>query len=157
LHRRTLGFVFQELNLIDGLTAAENVALPLELDGCDSSSARRAALEALRRVLLEDRADRFPHELSGGERQRVAIARALIGDRRLLLADEPTGALDSLTGELVLRLLRSACDTDRTIVLVTHEPAHAAWADRVLHLRDGRLEETRVQGTPQVSPRGLGA
>lgn len=157
LHRREIGFVLQEPNLIDGLTAAENVALPLELDGLDRRAARSEAIGSLRRVLLDGRADHFPHELSGGERQRVAIARALVGGRRLLLADEPTGALDSLTGEHVMRLLRAARDEDRTIVLVTHEPAHAAWADRVVHLRDGRIEEPRSDRSPQVLPRGFGA
>ena len=99
LRRRSVGYVFQELNLLPALTAAENVALPLELDGTAARDARAAALRALDEVGLSDLAGRFPDELSGGEQQRVAIARALVGDRRLVLADEPTGALDSVTGE----------------------------------------------------------
>lgn len=142
LRRREIGFVFQELNLLPGLTALENVALPLELDGARLDHARAAALEALGRVRLSELAQRFPDDLSGGEQQRVAIARAFVGERSLLLADEPTGALDSVTGELVMRLLRAHCDGGRTAVLVTHDAAHAAWADRVLFLRDGRLVDT---------------
>ncbi len=139
LRRRVIGFVFQDLNLLPGLTAIENVALPLELDGMKLSRARAAAAEALNGVKLSSMADRFPDDLSGGEQQRVAIARAHVGPRQLMLADEPTGALDSVTGELVMRLLRQQCDRGRTVVLVTHDAAHAAWADRVLYLRDGLL------------------
>ncbi|HEY4609595.1 MAG TPA: ABC transporter ATP-binding protein, partial [Ilumatobacteraceae bacterium] len=109
LRRRSIGYVFQDFNLLAGLTAAENVSLPLELDGTRSKAARVFALAALDELGLADRADRFPDELSGGERQRVAIARAVVGDRRLLLADEPTGALDSVNGEGVMRLVRAAC------------------------------------------------
>jgi putative ABC transport system ATP-binding protein len=144
LRRRTIGYVFQELNLLPGLTAIENVSLPLELDGSKVGAARDAALAALGRVGLADLADRFPEDLSGGEQQRVAIARAVVGDRRLLLADEPTGALDTVTGEVVLRLLRGVCDDHGAAgVLVTHEAGHAAWADRVVFLRDGTI----VDGT----------
>ncbi|MCU1675629.1 MAG: putative transport system ATP-binding protein [Frankiales bacterium] len=139
LRRRSIGYVFQELNLIPALTAAENVALPRELDGTKVKAARAEALAALDEVGLADLADRFPDELSGGQQQRVAIARALIGPRRLLLADEPTGALDSLTGEDVLRLIRARCDAGAAGVLVTHDARHAAWADRVVFLRDGRV------------------
>jgi putative ABC transport system ATP-binding protein len=143
LRRRTIGFVFQDFNLLPGLTALENVALPLELDGASLADARRTALEALEDVELGALRDRFPDDLSGGERQRVAIARAFVGPRDLLLADEPTGALDSVTGELIMRLLRAQCDRGRTAVLVTHDASHAAWADRVLFLRDGsQVDET---------------
>lgn len=152
LQRRAIGFVFQELNLIDGLNALENVALPLELDGVSSRAAREQARDALRSVRLMDRIDRFPSELSGGERQRVAIARALVGERRLLLADEPTGALDSVTGEQILRLLRRVSDGGRTVILITHDPTHAAWADRILYLRDGRFESPPA--TLGLLPRG---
>lgn len=145
LRRRSVGYVFQELNLIPALTAAENVALPRELDGVRAGKAHRLAVEALREVGLEAMGDRFPDDLSGGQQQRVAVARALIGDRRLLLADEPTGALDSETGESVLRLIRARCDGGAAGVLVTHEPRHASWADRVVFLRDGsRIDETNV-------------
>lgn len=141
LRRRRIGYVFQDFNLIPALTAAENVALPLELDGTGVRKARALAREALAEVAIPELADRFPDDMSGGQQQRVAIARAIVGDRRLLLADEPTGALDSETGEAVLRLLRERCDSDQGIagVLVTHDARHAAWADRVVYLRDGVL------------------
>jgi putative ABC transport system ATP-binding protein len=142
LHRRRVGYVFQDLNLLASLTAAENVALPLELDGTSARQARRTALAALVEVDLDGHGPRFPDELSGGQQQRVAIARALVGQRRLLLADEPTGALDSQTGEAVLRLLRSKVDAGAAGVLVTHEARHAAWADRVVFLRDGVIVDT---------------
>ena len=142
LRRRRVGYVFQDLNLLASLTAAENVALPLELDGTSVGQARRLALAALADVDLEGYGRRFPDELSGGQQQRVAIARALVGQRRLLLADEPTGALDTQTGEAVLRLLRSKVDGGAAGVLVTHEARHAAWADRVVFLRDGVVVDT---------------
>jgi putative ABC transport system ATP-binding protein len=142
LRRRGVGYVFQDLNLLASLTAVENVALPLELDGAGVRRARRIALAALAEVDLADLADRFPDDMSGGQQQRVAIARALVGDRRLVLADEPTGALDSQTGESVLRLLRSRVDAGAAGVLVTHEARHAGWADRVIFLRDGMVVDT---------------
>ena len=108
LRRRSIGFVFQDFNLLAGLTAAENVAMPLELDGTPARQARSRAMTALEELGVDERADRYPDDLSGGERQRVAIARAVVGDRRLLLADEPTGALDSINSESVMRLLRGA-------------------------------------------------
>jgi putative ABC transport system ATP-binding protein len=148
LRRRSIGYVFQEFNLIPALTAAENVALPRELDGVRLRQVRREAHAALAEVGLTDEADRFPDELSGGQRQRVAIARALVGPRRLVLADEPTGALDSRTGEWVLRLLRSRCDAGASGVLVTHEARHAAWADRVVFLRDGAMVDDTGHATP---------
>ena len=141
LRRRRVGFVFQQLNLIDGLTALENVSLPLELDGVRKRPARTWAARALSSMGIEELGDRFPDELSGGEQQRVAIARAVVGDRALLLADEPTGALDSVTGESVLRLLRIHCDGGGSGVLVTHDARFAAWADRVVFLRDGRVAD----------------
>lgn len=142
LRRRSVGYVFQDFNLIAGLTAAENVALPRELDGVPTRRARRDAEAVLAEVGIADLADRFPDELSGGQQQRTAIARALVGDRRLVLADEPTGALDSQTGQTVLEVLRGRCDAGATGVLVTHEPRHAGWADRVIFLRDGRIVDT---------------
>ncbi|WP_405778720.1 ABC transporter ATP-binding protein [Streptomyces sp. NBC_00859] len=139
LRRRSVGYVFQDYNLIPALTAAENIALPRELDGVSVRKARKEAGEVLAGMKLADVADRFPDEMSGGQQQRVAIARALVGDRRLVLADEPTGALDSETGETVLALLRSRCDAGAAGVMVTHEPRYAAWADRVVFLRDGSV------------------
>jgi putative ABC transport system ATP-binding protein len=137
LRRTSVGYVFQDFNLIPALTAAENVALPLELDGRSGREARALARAALAEVGIEELADRFPDQMSGGQQQRVAIARAVVGERRLVLADEPTGALDTETGEEILRLLRARCDAGAAGVLVTHEARHAAWADRVVFLRDG--------------------
>ncbi|MDT5035444.1 MAG: putative transport system ATP-binding protein [Micromonosporaceae bacterium] len=142
LRRRSVGYVFQAFNLLPSLTAAENVALPLELDGVSTRQARRLALGALGDFDLIELANRFPDEMSGGQQQRVAIARALVGPRRLVLADEPTGALDSGTGEAVLRVLRARIDAGAAGVLVTHEARHAAWADRVIFLRDGSVVDT---------------
>ena len=145
LRRRAVGYVFQELNLLPALTAAENVALPLELDGVRARDARTKALRVLDELEMSDLAGRFPDDLSGGQQQRVAIARALVGDRRLVLADEPTGALDSVTGEGVLELLRARCDAGAAGVLVTHEARLAGWADRVVFLRDGRVVDEARQ------------
>ena len=139
LRRKTLGFVFQDFNLIPALTAIENVSLPLELDGWKVKRARRAAKDALAVVELSDRESHYPSDLSGGQQQRVAIARAVVGGRSLILADEPTGALDSTTGELVLRMLRSRVDAGAGGILVTHDARHAAWADRIVFVRDGRI------------------
>ncbi|MFF5701752.1 ABC transporter ATP-binding protein [Streptomyces sp. NPDC012794] len=158
LRRRSIGYVFQDYNLIPALTAAENVALPLELDGTSARKARRAAIAALKEIRLPQLADRFPDEMSGGQQQRVAIARALVGERRLVLADEPTGALDSETGESVLALLRARCDAGAAGVLVTHEPRFAAWADRVVFLRDGSVvdETLRSQADSLLPGRAAG-
>jgi putative ABC transport system ATP-binding protein len=139
LRRRSIGFVFQDFNLLAGLTAAENVAMPLELDGMNARAARTMALDALDQLGVSGRAEHFADDLSGGERQRVAIARAVVGERHLLLADEPTGALDSVNSEAVMRLLRDACRRGAAGVVVTHEAHLASWADRVVFLRDGRL------------------
>ena len=146
LRRRSIGYVFQDLNLLPGLTATENVALPLELDGTESGRAHGTALRALRDLGLADRAGHFPDDLSGGEQQRVAIARAMVGDRRLLLADEPSGALDTVNGETVIRMLRDACKEGMAVVVVTHDAQLAAWADRVIFLRDGRMVDHTGQG-----------
>ncbi len=151
LRRRSIGYVFQQMNLVEGLTAIENVSLPLEFDGRGRRDARAAAGSALELVSIAELADRFPDELSGGEQQRVAIARAVVGDRVLLLADEPTGALDSVTGESVLRLLRGHCDRGGAAVLVTHDATFAAWADRIVFLRDGRIvDETQPASGPET-------
>jgi putative ABC transport system ATP-binding protein len=144
--------VFQDFNLLAGLTAAENVALPLELDGVAARTARAAGLKALEGLGLNGQAARFPDELSGGERQRVAIARAVVGNRRLMLADEPSGALDSVNGEEVMRLLHEACQRGVSVVVVTHDAQLASWADRVLFLRDGRVVD---QTKPALGPESL--
>ncbi len=149
IRRRQLGFVFQDFNLVSTLTALENVALPLELDGVGARQARTVAEEALDRVGLPELGDRFIEEMSGGQQQRVAIGRAIVGDRRLLLADEPTGALDSATGDEIMALIRKLADEGVAVVLVTHEARHAAWADRVVFLRDGRLvDESESESDP---------
>ena len=139
MRRRSIGYVFQDFNLLAGLTVVENAALPLELDGVRAKAARVTALKALEELDVAERADRYPDELSGGERQRVAIARAIVGERGLLLADEPTGALDSVNGESVMRLLRAATQRGVAGVVVTHEAQLASWADRVVFLRDGHV------------------
>jgi len=152
LRRRSIGYVFQDFNLLAGLTAAENVSLPLELDGTSVKVARAAGMTALEELGLGERAMRYPDELSGGERQRVAIARAVVGDRRLLLADEPSGALDSANGEVVIRLIRAACQRGVAGVVVTHDAQLASWADRVVFLRDGRIVD---QTAPPLDPESL--
>jgi putative ABC transport system ATP-binding protein len=152
LRRRTIGYVFQDFNLLPGLTAAENVSLPLELDGMNARRAHQAGIKALKDLGLDDRAGRFPDELSGGERQRVAIARAVVGERSLLLADEPSGALDSVNGEGVMRLIHTYCKRGTAAVVVTHDAQLASWADRVVFLRDGRLVDQTV---PPTGPESL--
>jgi putative ABC transport system ATP-binding protein len=148
VRRRSVGYVFQEFNLIPALTAAENVALPRELDGVSTRRARKQATAALDRLGIGELADRFPDDMSGGQQQRVAIARAIVGERTLLLADEPTGALDSESGEAVLRLIRARCDDGVAGVLVTHEARLAGWADRIVFVRDG----TVVDQTQPLAP-----
>ena len=139
LRRQSIGYVFQDYNLLAGLSAVENVSLPLELDGISARKAQAAALESLEAFGLADRASHYPDQLSGGERQRVAIARAVVGNRQLLLADEPSGALDSTSAESVMRLILAACHLGTTAVVVTHDAQLASWADRVVFLRDGRV------------------
>jgi putative ABC transport system ATP-binding protein len=143
LRRRTVGYVFQDFNLLAGLTAVENVSLPLELDGVSMKKARSQGMAALEGLGLGERAENYPDQLSGGERQRVAIARAVVGQRSLLLADEPSGALDSVNGEAVMRMILAACHEGVAAVVVTHDAKLASWADRVVFLRDGKaVDET---------------
>jgi putative ABC transport system ATP-binding protein len=150
LRRRTIGYVFQDFNLLPGLTAAENVSLPLELDGIPARKARAAGIGALEQLGLEDRADHYPDQLSGGERQRVAISRAVVGERRLLLADEPSGALDSTNGEAVMSMIRDACQRGVAAVVVTHDAHLASWADRVVFLRDGHVAGPTAPDSPDA-------
>jgi putative ABC transport system ATP-binding protein len=152
LRRQSIGYVFQDFNLLPGLTAAENVSLPLELDGVSARKAQKAGLRVLTELGLADRASNYPDQLSGGERQRVAIARAVVGDRRLLLADEPSGALDSANAEAVMRMIHTACEQGVAAVVVTHDARLASWADRVVHIRDGRVVD---QAVPAPGPESL--
>jgi putative ABC transport system ATP-binding protein len=149
LRRQSVGYVFQDYNLLAGLTALENVSLPLELDGVSARKAQVVALEALEDFGLKDRAAHYPDQLSGGERQRSAIARAVVGGRQLLLADEPSGALDSTNAEAVMRLILAACHRGMAAIVVTHDAQLASWADRVIFLRDGRIVD---QTLPIESP-----
>ena len=149
LRRQTVGYVFQDFNLLAGLSALENVSLPLELDGVAARKAQAAALASLDDFGLRDRASHYPDQLSGGERQRVAIARAVVGGRQLLLADEPSGALDSTNAEAVMRMILAACHRGMAAVVVTHDAQLASWADRVVFLRDGRIVD---QTMPAESP-----
>jgi putative ABC transport system ATP-binding protein len=149
LRRQSIGYVFQDYNLLAGLSAIENVSLPLELDGVSARKAQATAMEALEDFGLKERATHYPDQLSGGERQRVAIARAVVGGRKLLLADEPSGALDSTNGEAVMRLILAACHRGMAAIVVTHDAQLASWADRVIFLRDGRVVD---QTLPTESP-----
>jgi putative ABC transport system ATP-binding protein len=145
IRRQRIGFVFQAFNLLPIFTALENVSLPLELDGMPQAEARRRALEKLELVGMGKRKDHIPGKLSGGEQQRVAIARALVIEPAILLADEPTGNLDSVNGEKVTAMLRNLTEEHgQTIVLVTHDPGMAAKADRVIHLADGHVEREEI-------------
>jgi len=147
MRRQRIGFIFQSFNLLPILTAEENVSLPLELDGISSAEASRRAREVLELVSMSGRRDHIPSTLSGGEQQRVAVARALVIQPALLLADEPTGNLDSVNGQRLIQMLRNLVDQrQQTIVMVTHDPSVAAKAARVIHLSDGLVEQEVVVG-----------
>ena len=149
LRRRSIGFIFQFYNLLPVLTALENAALPLLLDGANPATARQNAAQWLERFDLADRLQHRPDQLSGGQQQRVAIARALVAEPSLILADEPTGNLDSLAGDQIAALLgRVSNEWGRTVLMVTHDPRIAAQADRILFLKDGRVvDETVLEST----------
>src|SRR5260370_10090230 len=148
-----MGYVCQDFNLLPGLTAGAHVALPLELDGTSARKARVAALTSLAQLGVGGRASHYPGQRSGGERQRVAIARAMVGERKLLLADEPSGALDSANGEAVMQLLHDACKkTGMAAVVVTHDAHLASWADRGMFLGAGRVTD---QARPARGPEPL--
>lgn len=154
LRRQTIGYVFQDFNLIPSLTVLENVSLPLELDGMNVRKARQAGRDALETMEISELGDRFPDEISGGQRQRVAIARSFVGPRQVLLADEPTGALDSKTSEAVIRALRKRIDAGIAGILVTHDAKLAAWADRILVIRDGLIVD---EVSNKITPEQFGA
>src|SRR5579864_6769804 len=141
IRNREIGFIFQAFNLIGDLTVYENVELPLTYRGMPSSERKRRVQEALERVGMSHRMKHYPSQLSGGQQQRVAVARALSGDPLILLADEPTGNLDSANGEAVMNLLRELHAAGSTICMVTHDPRYAEFADRTIRLFDGRIVE----------------
>jgi putative ABC transport system ATP-binding protein len=145
IRNREIGFIFQAFNLIGDLTVYENVELPLTYRGMPSSERKRRAQEALERVGMSHRMKHYPSQLSGGQQQRVAVARALGGEPLILLADEPTGNLDSANGEAVMTLLRELHQAGSTICMVTHDPRYSEFADRTIHLFDGRIVEESME------------
>jgi putative ABC transport system ATP-binding protein len=150
IRNREIGFIFQAFNLIGDLTVYENVELPLTYRGMPSSERKKRSQDALERVGMQHRMKHYPSQLSGGQQQRVAVARALAGDPLILLADEPTGNLDSHNGEAVMTLLRELHQAGSTICMVTHDPRYALFADRSIHLFDGKIIEEGV-GTSAVA------
>jgi putative ABC transport system ATP-binding protein len=147
IRNREIGFIFQSFNLIGDLTVYENVELPLTYRGVGGSERKGRVKSALERVAMSHRSKHYPHQLSGGQQQRVAVARALVGSPSILLADEPTGNLDSKNGEAVMDLLRELHQAGATICMVTHDPRFVRYADRTIHLFDGQIveEEGRVE------------
>ncbi len=150
IRNREIGFIFQAFNLIGDLTVYENVELPLTYRGMPSSERKRRVQESLERVGMSHRMKHYPSQLSGGQQQRVAVARALGGDPLILLADEPTGNLDSQNGEAVMSLLRELHQAGSTICMVTHDPRYAEFADRTIRLFDGRIVEESVESARQA-------
>jgi putative ABC transport system ATP-binding protein len=145
IRNREIGFIFQAFNLIGDLTVYENVELPLTYRGMPSSERKKRVQNALERVEMSHRMKHYPAQLSGGQQQRVAVARALVGDPLILLADEPTGNLDSKNGQAVMDLMRELHRAGATICMVTHDPRYASYADRTIHLFDGRIVEERIE------------
>jgi putative ABC transport system ATP-binding protein len=155
IRNREVGFIFQSFNLIGDLTVFENVELPLTYRGMNAAERKQRVTEALERVGMAHRMKHYPSQLSGGQQQRVAVARALGGKPAILLADEPTGNLDSKNGEAVMELLRELHREGATICMVTHDPRFARHADRQVHLFDGRIVEESVETDPNVEPLNL--
>jgi putative ABC transport system ATP-binding protein len=147
IRNREIGFIFQAFNLIGDLTVFENVELPLAYRHVPAGERRKRAREALERVGMAHRQKHYPSQLSGGQQQRVAVARALAGDPSILLADEPTGNLDSANGEVVIEILRNLHRSGATICMVTHDPSYAGYADRTVRIFDGRVVEEQTQAT----------
>jgi putative ABC transport system ATP-binding protein len=145
LRKANIGFVFQSFNLIDELTVSENVELPLLYLGYSSSERKKRVTEVLEHMELIPRKNHFPQQLSGGQQQRVAVARAVVADPKLILADEPTGNLDSTHGEEVMRLISQLHEAGTTIIMVTHSPAYAEYSHRVIHLFDGHIVSENIQ------------
>jgi len=148
IRNREIGFIFQSFNLIGDLTVYENVELPLTYRGMGSAERKQKVQAALERVGMTQRSKHYPAQLSGGQQQRVAVARALVGDPLILLADEPTGNLDSKNGDAVMDLLRELHQNGATICMVTHDPHYAGVADRTIHLFDGSIVEDKVVSSP---------
>ncbi len=147
IRNREIGFIFQAFNLIGDLTVYENVELPLTYRGMPSGERKKRVMNALERVGMSHRMKHYPAQLSGGQQQRVAVARALVGDPLILLADEPTGNLDSKNGQAVMDLLRELHRAGATICMVTHDPRYANYADRQVHLFDGRIVEEHIEAS----------
>ena len=157
IRNREIGFIFQSFNLIGDLTVYENVELPLTYRGTRAAERQERVQHALERVGMGHRAKHLPSQLSGGQQQRVAVARALVGEPSILLADEPTGNLDSRNGEAVMGLLRELHRSGATICMVTHDPRFARHAERMVHLFDGRVVEESAEGSAEGEEAGVGA
>jgi putative ABC transport system ATP-binding protein len=151
VRNRKIGFIFQSFNLIGDLTVFENVELPLTYQGLSTAERKAKSIAALEKVGMSHRTKHYPSQLSGGQQQRVAVARAVVGDPAVLLADEPTGNLDSKSGEAVMGLLRDLHQQGATICMVTHDPRYARHADRSVHLFDGRIVEEQQGGESEVA------